>query len=376
MRKSLSSLLSASLLALATVSVTSMKTPALAADVRIKDITDVQGVRGNDLVGYGLVIGLNGSGDTIRNSPYTEEALSNLLERLGVNIQGSEFRPDNVAAVMVTASLPPFSREGSRIDVTVASIGDAESLAGGTLIMTPLKAANGEIYAIAQGNLLISGFEAEGDAASVTQGVPTTGAIPNGARVEREIPYDFRRQQNVRLALRSADFTTATRIEDRINAAFPQRVATLLDSGTVEVDLTAVDRNPARAMSEIENLMMEPARIARVVVDQRSGTIVLGEAVKVSSVAVAQGNLTIKIAEAPVASQPNPFGFGETTVLPRTSVEVKDGPPGQVAIVDEAVTLPDLVAGLNALGVSPREMIDILKAIKSAGALHAELVLQ
>lgn len=351
-------------------------TPTLAADVRIKDITDVQGVRGNDLVGYGLVIGLNGSGDTIRNSPYTEEALSNLLERLGVNIQGSDFRPDNVAAVMVTAALPPFSREGSRIDVTVASIGDAESLAGGTLIMTPLKAANGETFAIAQGNLLISGFEAEGDGASVTQGVPTTGSIPNGARVEREIPYDFRRQQNVRLALRSADFTTATRIEDRINAAFDRPVASLLDSGTVEVNLTAVNQNPARAMSEIENLMMEPARIARVVVDQRSGTIVLGEAVKVSSVAVAQGNLTIKIAEAPIASQPNPFGFGETTVLPRTSVEVQDGPPGQVAIVEEAVTLPDLVAGLNALGVSPREMIDILKAIKSAGALHAELVLQ
>lgn len=350
--------------------------PALAADVRIKDITDVQGVRGNDLVGYGLVIGLNGSGDTIRNSPYTEEALSNLLERLGVNIQGSEFRPDNVAAVMVTASLPPFSREGSRIDVNVASIGDADSLAGGTLIMTPLKAANGEIYAIAQGNLLISGFEAEGEGTSITQGVPTTGSVPNGARVEREIPFDFRTQQNVRLALRSADFTTATRIEDRINAAFETPVASLLDAGTVEVNLSAVNGNPARAMSQIENLMMEPARIARVVVDQRSGTIVLGEAVKVSSVAIAQGNLTIKIAEAPVASQPNPFGFGDTVTLPRTSVSVVDGEPGQVAIVDEAVTLPELVAGLNALGVSPREMIDILKAIKSAGALHADLVLQ
>lgn len=350
--------------------------PALSADVRIKDITDVQGVRGNDLVGYGLVIGLNGSGDTIRNSPYTEEALSNLLERLGVNIQGSEFRPDNIAAVMVTASLPPFSREGSRIDVNVASIGDADSLAGGTLIMTPLKAANGEIYAIAQGNLLISGFEAEGEGTSITQGVPTTGSVPNGARVEREIPFDFRTQQNVRLALRSADFTTATRIEDRINAAFETPVASLLDAGTVEVNLSAVNGNPARAMSQIENLMMEPARIARVVVDQRSGTIVLGEAVKVSSVAIAQGNLTIKIAEAPVASQPNPFGFGDTVTLPRTSVSVVDGEPGQVAIVDEAVTLPELVAGLNALGVSPREMIDILKAIKSAGALHADLVLQ
>lgn len=349
---------------------------AHATNVRIKDIADVQGVRGNDLVGYGLVIGLNGTGDTIRNSPYTEEALANLLERLGVNVQDSDFRPNNIAAVLVTASLPPFAREGSRIDVNVASIGDAQSLAGGTLVMTPLNGANGEIFAIAQGNLLVSGFDAEGEGASVSQGVPTSASVPNGASVEREISYDFRQQTTVRLALRNADFTTAGRIEDRINDAVGRPVATLLDSGTVEVDLQGVGGNPARAMGEIENLMLEPARIARVVVDQRSGTIVLGEAVKVSSVAVAQGNLTIKIAEAPVASQPNPFGFGDTVVLPRTNVQVQDGPPGNVAIVEEAVTLPDLVAGLNALGVSPREMIDILKAIKSAGALHAELVLQ
>lgn len=360
------------------VTFTAVATPeqAQAANVRIKDIADVQGVRGNDLVGYGLVIGLNGTGDTIRNSPYTEEALANLLERLGVNVQDSDFRPNNIAAVLVTASLPPFAREGSRIDVNVASIGDAQSLAGGTLVMTPLNGANGEIFAIAQGNLLVSGFEAEGQGASVSQGVPTSASVPNGASVEREISYDFRNQTTVRLALRNADFTTAGRIEDSINAAVGRPVASLLDSGTVEVDLRGVGGNPARAMGEIENLMLEPARIARVVVDQRSGTIVLGEAVKVSSVAVAQGNLTIKIAEAPVASQPNPFGFGDTIVLPRTNVQVQDGEPGNVAIVEEAVTLPDLVAGLNALGVSPREMIDILKAIKSAGALHAELVLQ
>lgn len=350
--------------------------PAMAAEVRIKDIADVQGVRGNDLVGYGLVIGLNGTGDTIRNSPYTEEALTNLLERLGVNVQDSDFRPDNIAAVLVTATLPPFAREGSRIDVNVASIGDASSLSGGTLVMTPLNAPNGEIYAIAQGNLLISGFEAEGAGASISQGVPTAGAIPNGARVEREIPFDFRNQQTVRLALRNPDFTTAGRIEESINKAAGARVAMLLDPGTVEVDLRSFQGNPAHAMGQIENLTLKSAEIARVVIDQRSGTIVLGEAVKVSSVAVAQGNLTIKIAETPIAVQPNPFGFGETVVLPRTEVAVDDGPPGQVALVEEAVELPDLVAGLNALGVSPREMIDILKAIKSAGALHAELVLQ
>ena len=347
-----------------------------AADVRIKDIADVQGVRANDLVGYGLVIGLDGTGDTLRNSPYTEEALANLLERLGVNVQDSNFRPNNIAAVLVTAKLPAFAREGSRIDVNVASIGDATSLAGGTLIMTPLNGANGEVYAMAQGNLLVSGFDAEAEGASISQGVPTNASIPNGASVETEIPYDFRQQSTIRLSLRTADFTTAGRMHDRINAAFGKPVASLLDSGTVEVDLRTISGNPARAMGQIENLTLEPAKLARVVVDQRSGTIVLGEAVKVSSVAVAQGNLTIKIGEAPVASQPNPFGFGGTVVLPRSTVNVTDGPSGNVAIVDEAVTLPDLVAGLNALGVSPREMIDILKAIKSAGALHAELVLQ
>jgi len=349
---------------------------ASAADVRIKDIADVQGVRANDLVGYGLVIGLDGTGDTLRNSPYTEEALANLLERLGVNVQDSNFRPNNIAAVLVTAKLPAFAREGSRIDVNVASIGDATSLAGGTLVMTPLNGANGDVYAMAQGNLLVSGFDAEAEGASVSQGVPTNASIPNGASVEAEIPYDFQEQSKIRLSLRIADFTTAGRMHDSINAEFGQPIAKLLDSGTIEIDLRPLSGNPARAMGQIENLTLKPAKLARVVVDQRSGTIVLGEAVKVSSVAVAQGNLTIKIGEAPVASQPNPFGFGGTVVLPRSTVNVTDGPTGNVAIVDEAVTLPDLVAGLNALGVSPREMIDILKAIKSAGALHAELVLQ
>jgi len=350
-------------------------TPALAT-VKIKDIVDVEGVRGNDLVGYGLVIGLDGSGDTIRNSPYTEEALSNLLERLGVNIQGSDFRPNNVAAVLVTASLPPFARTGSRIDINVSSIGDAKSLAGGTLIMTPLNAADGEVYAVAQGSVLISGFKAEGDAASIVEGVPTSGTIPNGARIEREIKFDFGAMSRIRLALRSPDFTTAERIENKINAALGQPIATLLDSGTVELDLALVNSSPARLLSRIENYELTPAQKAKVVIDQRSGTIVLGQNVKVSSVAIAQGNLSIKIAEAPVVSQPNPFGFGDSIVLPRTNINVSDGEPGNIALVDENITLPDLVAGLNALGVSPREMIDILKTMKTAGALHAELILQ
>jgi len=346
------------------------------ATVKIKDIVDVEGVRGNDLVGYGLVIGLDGSGDTIRNSPYTEEALSNLLERLGVNIQGSDFRPNNVAAVLVTASLPPFARSGSRLDINVSSIGDAKSLAGGTLIMTPLNAADGEVYAVAQGSVLISGFKAEGDAASIVEGVPTSGTIPNGARIEREIGFDFSGMSRIRLALRSPDFTTAERIESKINKSFGQAIATLLDSGTVELDLRGVTQSPARLISRIENYDLMPAQKAKVVIDQRSGTIVLGQNVKVSSVAIAQGNLSIKIEEAPVVSQPNPFGNGGTIVLPRTNINVADGPIGNIALVNENVTLPDLVAGLNALGVSPREMIDILKTMKTAGALHAELVLQ
>ena len=346
------------------------------AAVKIKDIVDVEGVRGNDLVGYGLVIGLDGTGDTIRNSPYTEEALSNLLERLGVNIQGSDFRPNNVAAVIVTASLPPFARTGSRIDINVSSIGDAKSLAGGTLIMTPLNAADGEVYAVAQGSVLISGFKAEGDAASVVEGVPTSGAIPNGARIEREIEFDFRSMSRIRLALRSPDFTTAERIEAKINKRFGKSIATLLDSGTVELNLSTVSQSPARLLSRIENYDLTPAQKARVVIDQRSGTIVLGQDVKVSSVAIAQGNLSIKIAEAPAVSQPNPFGYGDSIVLPRTQINVKDGKPGNIGLIQENVTLPDLVAGLNALGVSPREMIDILKTMKTAGALHAELVLQ
>ncbi|RKQ72165.1 flagellar P-ring protein precursor FlgI [Litorimonas taeanensis] len=351
--------------------------PQLAvANVKIKDIVDIEGVRGNDLVGYGLVIGLDGTGDTIRNSPYTEEALSNLLERLGVNIQGSDFRPNNVAAVLVTASLRPFARVGSKIDINVSSIGDAKSLAGGTLVMTPLNAADGEVYALAQGSVLVSGFKAEGEGASITEGVPTSGTIPNGARIEKEINFDFQSLRKVRLALRSPDFTTAERIETKINQGLGGKHARLMDSGTVELDLSKLSQSPAHIIGKIENYTLKPAQVARVVIDQRSGTIVLDQNVKVSSVAIAQGNLSIKITEDPVVSQPNPFGYGETIQVPRTGISVRDGEPGNIAILDDSVTLPDLVGGLNALGVTPREMIDILKSIKTAGALHAELVLQ
>jgi flagellar P-ring protein precursor FlgI len=350
---------------------------ALATPIRIKDLVEFDGVRGNDLVGYGLVVGLNGTGDGLRNAPFTEEILANILERLGVNVTGERFRPQNVAAVFVTATLPPFARQGSQIDVTVSAIGDADSLLGGTLVMTPLTAADGEIYAVAQGSVIAGGASAEGDGASVTQGVPTAGSIPSGARIEREVAFELVDLSTVRLALRSPDFTTAARIEQAINADFGRTVAAMLDSGTVVLDIAATRaRSPAHALTRVENLLVEPEGRARVVVDQRSGTIVMGENVRISTVAVAQGNLTLRIEEQPLAVQPNPFAEGETVILPRTDVDLVEGEATGLAEVREGTSLSDVVAALNALGVSPREMIDILNAIQAAGALHAEFIVR
>ncbi|MCG3269090.1 flagellar basal body P-ring protein FlgI [Yoonia sp. I 8.24] len=348
-----------------------------AAPIRIKDLVEFDGVRSNDLVGYGLVVGLNGTGDGLRNAPFTEEILSNVLERLGVNVTGEQFRPKNVAAVIVTASLPPFARAGSPIDVTVSAIGDANSLLGGTLIMTPLNAADGDIYAVAQGTIIAGGASATGDGASVVQGVPTAGVIPSGATVEREVAFDFAGMNTLRLALRTPDFTTAGRIEQAINQNFDSGVAVMLDAGTVELNITATRMaSPAHALGRIENILVEPERRARVVVDQRSGTIVMGEDVRISRVAVSQGNLTLRIQEAPIVSQPNPFSPGDTVVVPRTNAAIVDEPGIGLAEVSEGTSLSEVVAGLNALGVAPRDMIDILKSIKASGALHAEFIVR
>ena len=345
--------------------------------IRIKDLVEFDGVRGNDLVGYGLVVGLNGTGDGIRNAPFTEDIMQNILERLGVNITGEQFRPKNVAAVFVTAALPPFARAGTSIDVTVSAIGDAKSLLGGTLIMTPLNAADGEIYAVAQGTIIAGGVSAGGDGASVVQGVPTAGMIPSGARVERELDFDFTQLTTIRLALRNADFTTAGRIETAINEKYGRAVARMLDSGTVVLDIKATRAlSPAHAIGEIENLLVSPEIKARVVVDQRSGTIVMGADVRISQVAVSQGNLTLRIQETPVVVQPNPFSEGEAIVVPRTTATITEEPGPGLAEVSEGTTLSEVIAGLNALGVSPRDMIDILKSIKAAGALHAEFVVR
>lgn len=347
------------------------------AQVRVKDLVEFDGVRSNDLIGHGLVIGLNGTGDGIRNAPFTEDILASILERLGVNVTGEQFRPRNVAAVLVTATLPPFARAGGRIDVTVSAIGDASSLHGGTLVMTPLNGADGLIYAVAQGAVLAGGVAARGQAAQVVQGVPTAGTIPGGARVEREVEFALASLSQVRLALRQADFTSALRIEQAINGAFGRQVAIMLDSGTVQIEVAAT-RAPsvAHALSQIENLPIEPGSRARVVLDQRSGTIVMGESVRISPVAVAQGGLTLRVTEAPVVVQPNPFAPGTTVVIPRTTAEIEPQPGIGLAQVNGGTSLAEVVAGLNALGVGPRDMIDILNTISAAGALHAELIVR
>lgn len=349
---------------------------ASAQSVRLKDLVDVEGVRGNDLIGYGIVIGLNGTGDTLRNSPYTEEALLSLLERLGVNMQDENFRPDNVAAVIVTASLPPFARSGSRIDVAVSSIGDAESLQGGLLVMTPLLGADNEVYAVAQGPLIVGGFDVEGQASRASQGNPTLATISAGARVEQEVPFVFSNMNEIRLALRDPDFTTASRIESALNREFRMGLATMTDAGTVVIDVPASRLSPAQLIARIEELPLVPARRARVVIDQRSGTIVLGENVRIAPVAVAQGALTISVAETPIASQPSAFADGDTVVLPRTSIAVTEGGATDVRALEGGASLRDLVEGLNALDVPPRDMIEIFEALRAAGALHAEIVLQ
>ncbi len=350
---------------------------AAASPIRLKDLVEFDGVRGNDLVGYGLVVGLNGTGDGLRNSPFTEDIMSNILERLGVNVTGEQFRPKNVAAVFVTATLPPFARAGGRIDVTVSAIGDAQSLLGGTLVMTPLNGADGQIYAVAQGTIIAGGVSAQGEAGSVVEGVPTSGSIPTGARVEREIAFDFAGLNGLRIGLKSPDFTTAARIEEVINREFGRQVALMTDSGTVTLDIAAARMaSPAHVLGRIENLTVEPEQRARVVVDQRSGTIVMGADVRISPVAVAQGNLTLRVQETPLVVQPNPFADGETVVVPRTDASITEAPGTGLAELTGGTSLSEVVAGLNALGVTPRDMIDILKSVNAAGALHAEFLVR
>jgi flagellar P-ring protein FlgI len=346
-----------------------------AAQSRIKDIADVEGVRDNQLVGYGLVVGLNRTGDTINNSPFTEQSLIGMLERMGVNVRGQTLRTRNVAAVMVTATLPPFSSQGTRIDVSVSTMGDAQNLQGGTLLVTPLMGADGEVYAVAQGAVAVSGFAAQGQGASITRGVPTAGRIAGGALVEREIDFTLNDLPYLRFSLRNPDFTTAQRMAEAVNQALGGRSARAIDPSSVLIDVPG----PRKAdlvsfVRDMEQLRVTPDQPARVVIDEASGIIVMGENVRISTVAIAQGNLTIKITETPQVSQPAPLSTGgQTVVVPRTDIQVDDQKDRKLAVLPAGVSLQELVQNLNALGVGPRDMISILQSIKAAGALQAEI---
>lgn len=349
--------------------------PAAQAQSRIKDIVRVEGVRKNLLVGYGLVIGLNGTGDQLRNIPFTEQSLASMLKRMGVNIRNDQIKTKNVAAVMVTADLPPFSRQGATMDVTVSTLGDATNLAGGTLLVTPLVGADGDVYAVAQGAVAISGFGAAGDAQKVTKGVPTRGRIVNGAIVEKELPEQLNELGVVRLNLRNPDFTTAIRIADTINGRLGGQVADPLDLNNVEVRIPPNYRGQvARLIYDIENLEVRPDNQAKVVVDEKSGTIVIGADVRVSRVAITHGSLTVRVSETPQVSQPAPFSqTGTTQVVPRTDIDVDEGGKTGFKILDGSTTLDALVTGLNRLGMTPGDIISILQAIKASGALQAEI---
>jgi flagellar P-ring protein FlgI len=426
--------------------------PAAAQTVRIKDIADFEGVRDNMLVGYGLAVGLNGTGDTLNRSIFTLDSLTGMLERLGVNSRlpaqtgqqgtanaiNNNLRTRNLAAVMVTATLPPFARQGDRIDVNVSTMGDATSLLGATLLVTPLMGADGEVYAVAQGNVAIGGFAAVGAAQSVTRGVPTNSRIANGAIVEREIGFELGAMDTVRLSLKNPDLTTARRIAQAINAFLGGAAARSTDPKTVVVQVPTQYRGDAVSMmTDVERLPVEPDQIARVIIDEHTGVIVMGENVRISTVAVAQANLTIRVTETPQVSQPNAFAPGasvlpgaggaagaggefvnvprprvdaggrpvvdasgnpvfdlvpqvvpgsrggatrgeaipgaSTVVVPRTNIEVDDQSGRRLAVLPAGITISELVNGLNALGVGPRDLISIMQAIKAAGAMQADL---
>jgi flagellar P-ring protein precursor FlgI len=345
------------------------------ASSRIKDIVTFEGVRDNMLVGYGLVVGLNGTGDGLADGHFTKQSLLSMLERLGVKSTEDGLDSKNVAAVMVTASLKPFARQGSRLDVTVSALGDAKSLLGGTLLVTPLIGADGEVYAVAQGQLAVGGFTAGGAAETITKGVPTSGRIASGAIIERELNFEMAQMEDVKLSLRNPDFTTARRISQAINAFLGSSSSRPTDPGTVQLDIPdSYDGNVVNLLTDIEQLRVDPDQMARVVIDETTGTIVMGESVRISTVAIAQGSLTIRITETPQVSQPGPFAqTGTTTTVDRTAIDADEGKDKKMTVLDDGVSLQELVNGLNALGIGPRDLITILQAIKSAGALQAEI---
>jgi flagellar P-ring protein precursor FlgI len=342
--------------------------------VRIKDIADIKGVRSNQLVGYGLIVGLNGTGDS-DNATFTIQSMASMLEKMGVTVLPKDIQVDNVAAVMVTADLPAFARAGSRIDVLVSSIGDAENLQGGTLLFTPLKAANGQVYAVAQGPISTGGFQVGSASGSgVQKNFPTVGRVVNGALIEKEIQSNFNDKKSLTLTLHHPDFTTASRVAQAINIAFYEPIARTHDSGTIEVKVPEKYRgNTVPMVTMIEKLGVTPDLVSKVVINERTGTVIMGENVRISTIAIAHGNLSIEIKEDQNVSQPLPFSRGgQTVVTPESEVQVQEG-NNPIFVVESGVSIGEVVKALNALGVSPRDLIAIFQALKAAGALQAEL---
>jgi flagellar P-ring protein precursor FlgI len=342
---------------------------------RVKDLVDVQGIRDNMLLGYGLVVGLNGTGDSLKNAPFTQASIQAILERLGTNTRGQTMQTKDVAAVMVTANLPAFAAPGSRIDVSVSALGDAKNLQGGTLLATPLMGADGQVYALGQGPVAVGGFSAQGAAESVTRGVPTAGRIANGAIVEKDTGFRLDSLSVLKLSLHNPDLTTATRIANAVNAYLGGSPAKANDPSNVQLTVPAnYPGGVTGLLTDIEQVKVDPDQPAKVIIDENSGVIVMGSDVRVSTVAIAQGNLTIKVTETPQVSQPSPFSqTGTTQVVPRTNIQIDDSKANKIAVMHDGVSLQHLVDGLNALGVGPRDIISILQAVKAAGALQADI---
>lgn len=341
---------------------------------RIKDIADFEGIRDNQLIGYGLVVGLNGTGDNIKSIDFTRESLISMLDKIGINARGGQIKSKNIAAVMVTASLPPFSRQGSKIDVMVSALGDAKNLQGGTLLVTPLVGADGAVYAVAQGQIAVSGVSASGATQSVSKGVPTSGRIPSGAIIENEIPFQLESLKSINIALRNPDFTTARRVANAINAMMGTTAANAIDPATITLNVPEDYKGKiVDLMTKVEQLQIQPDQLAKVVIDEGSGIVVIGKDVKINRLAIAQGNLTIKITDMPLVSQPLPFSGGETVVATETLIDVEEETDTKLTVLDTGINLQELVDGLNSLGVTPRDLISILQAIKASGALQAEI---
>jgi flagellar P-ring protein precursor FlgI len=342
--------------------------------VRIKDIADIKGVRENQLVGYGLIVGLNGTGDS-GDAIFTIQSFASMLEKMGVTVKSDDIQVDNVAAVMVTADLPAFARTGSRIDVLVSSIGDAENLQGGTLLFTPLKAADGQVYAVAQGPVSTGGFVVGSSSGSgVQKNFPTVARVVNGALIEKEITTHFNQKTSLTLTLHDADFTTASRVAQAINIAFYDQIAKTHDAGTIEVKVPEnYSGNTVALVTMIERLGVTPDAVSKVVINERTGTVIMGENVRISTIAIAHGNLSIEIKEDQRVSQPLPFSSGgQTVAVPESDVMVQEG-NNPIFLVESGVSIGKVVKALNALGVSPRDLIAIFQALKAAGALQAEL---